>query len=124
MKSIQRALALVLVYVLFGLMLPMPAAAEEAPLVNPKLLEGLVPPTAANMPNQAQQQAPAGKVWTRGGKIMTVIGLACAGTGAVMMTRKNSDIGSSGMQINWRATGAIWIGTGAVLTIIGLTRRR
>lgn len=125
MKSIQRALALVLVYVLFGLMLPVPAAAAEAPLVNPKLLAGLVPPSAAGMPNQAQstQKAPADKVWTHGGKVMTVIGLACVGAGAVMMTRSNSDIGS-GYQINWRATGAIWIGAGGVLTILGLTRRR
>lgn len=125
MKSIQRALALVLVYVLVGLLLPAPAAAAEAPLVNPKLLAGLVPPTAAGMPGQAKQdtQAPAGKVWTHGGKIMTVIGLACVGAGAVMLTRDNTDIGN-GTQINWRATGAIWMSAGAVLTVIGLTRRR
>lgn len=125
MKSIQRALALVLVYVLVGLMLPVPAAAAEAPLVNPKLLAGLVPPTAASMPNQAQaQKAPADKVWTHGGKIMTVIGLACIGAGAVMMTRENTTIGDTGTQINWRATGAVWMGAGGVLTILGLTRRR
>ena len=126
MKSIQRALALVLVYVLFGLMLPVPAAAAEAPLVNPKLLAGLAPPTAAGMPNQAPaaQTAPAEKVWTHGGKIMTVIGLACVGAGAVMMTRENTVIGDTGTQINWRATGAVWMSAGGVLTILGLTRRR
>jgi hypothetical protein len=124
MKSIQRALALVLVYVMVGLLLPAPAAAEGANLVNPKLLAGLVPPPAARMPAQQDKQAPAGKVWTHGGKIMTVIGLACVGAGAVMMTRENTEIGDTGTAINWRATGAVWMGAGAVLTVIGLTRRR
>ena len=56
---------------------------------------------------------------TSGGKIMTGIGLALIGAGVVMMVVGDEDDET----INWTATGAIWAGAGAVLTIIGLTRR-
>jgi hypothetical protein len=33
------------------------------------------------------------------------------------------EIGDSGVAINWRTTGLIWIGIGATLAIIGLIKR-
>lgn len=75
---------------------------------------------------QSQAPAPSGKKWTRGGKIMTGIGLGVLGAGIVMIAHGSSsdEIGDSGLAINWRATGAIWAGVGGVLTLVGLTRRR
>ena len=86
--------------------------------------------TLAFAPPQASQAQPAKPAastrhWTKGGKIMTIIGLSCVAAGGIMMTKQNQTISSTGstdLQINWKATGAIWIGGGAVLALIGLTR--
>lgn len=48
--------------------------------------------------------------------------------GAVMMVAgpKSQDFntgGNSAVRVYWKATGAIWIGVGGVLTVVGLTRR-
>jgi hypothetical protein len=122
MKLIQKALALVLIYTLFGIAVATPAMAGEANLVNPKLLAGLQPPQGPTVANP-----PAEKHWTQGGKIMTFIGIGLIGAGAFMMTRDNQTIASNGnteWQIQWRVTGGITAGAGAALMILGLTRRR
>ncbi len=61
---------------------------------------------------------------TKAGKILTFIGIPVAVAGAIMLAKGNDedDYGSD-VSIDWRATGAVWLGAGAVLTIIGLTRR-
>ncbi|MEW6366161.1 MAG: hypothetical protein AB1714_16160 [Acidobacteriota bacterium] len=75
---------------------------------------------------QAEESPDAGSTerqWTKGGKIMTVIGLAVAGAGAVMVATWDEPT-EAGTHIDWQTTGYVWIGAGAVLAIIGLTRRR
>lgn len=121
MKLIQKALALVLIYALFGLVVATPALAGEASLVNPKLLAGLQPPTGPSAANP-----PADRKWTPTGKVLTVVGVGLIAAGAFMMTRDNQTIATEGnteWQINWRITGGITMGGGAALTILGLTRR-
>lgn len=91
---------------------------------------------AFGLPQSSQQQqsqptAPARqRHWSKGGKILTILGLGLAGVGAVMMTKENSTISSScsgntctEYQFRWRVAGGISVGTGAALTILGLTRR-
>jgi hypothetical protein len=122
MKLIQKALALVLIYTLFGLLLATPALAGDASLVNPKLLAGLQPPKGPSAVDP-----PADRKWTPGGKVMTIIGVGLIAAGAFMMTRDNQTIysdDSGGVAINWKITGGITMGGGAALTILGLTRRR
>jgi hypothetical protein len=110
-----------------------PSAQETAQQQVP-LPEGWwkLPLTAANpeadSPFFVDQAQPAssGKTWTKGGKIMTFIGIPVAAVGAVMLAVGSDEdrIGGTDVAINWKATGAIWLAGGAVLTIIGLTRRR
>jgi hypothetical protein len=66
---------------------------------------------------------------TKAGKIMTIIGISLAAAGAIAMATnwdKELDEGSGeeGVSVAWKGTGAIWLASGAVLTIIGLTRRK
>jgi hypothetical protein len=61
--------------------------------------------------------------WTRGGKIMTIVGAALAGAGVIMMATYEEPT-TPGTHIDWKLTGAIWTAGGAALAIIGLTRRR
>jgi hypothetical protein len=120
MKLMQRALALVLIYTLFGMVLAVPAMAEEAaPLVNPNLLATVETPrpTVADQPQKASSHE-----WSKGWKTMTFVGIGLIGAGAVMMTRETSK--EAGWHINWRATGAIWMGVGGVLTYFGLKHRK
>ena len=77
---------------------------------------------AARRISSQDQPSSGTKTWTKGGKIMTGIGLALIGVGAVFMASGNTDIGG-GSYIDGKATGAVWISAGSVLTIIGLTRR-
>jgi TRAP-type uncharacterized transport system fused permease subunit len=68
------------------------------------------------------QNATAGGL-TKGGKIMTVIGLAIVGAGVVMIAKGGVSAVDNNTGIDWRKTGYAWVGVGGVLTIIGLTRR-
>jgi hypothetical protein len=65
--------------------------------------------------------------WSKGGKIMTIIGagLIGAGTGAVIHGQNTQVACSNGTctEIAWKATGAIWMAGGAALVIVGATRR-
>jgi hypothetical protein len=91
-----------------------------------------VPSTAANPEADAPffvdqaQPASSGKTWTKAGKIMTFIGIPLAAVGAVMLAVGSDEdqIGDTDVAINWQITGALWLAGGAVLTIIGLTRRQ
>jgi hypothetical protein len=92
---------------------------------------------AFGLPESGQQQsgqpAPApktGRNLSTKGKVLTIIGIATAASGAIMMAQKDQTISSScsgntctSISINWKATGGITVGIGAVLAIIGLTRR-
>jgi hypothetical protein len=75
--------------------------------------------------SQSQATAPQ-KTWTKGGKIMTIIGLALVGTGAVMMTQEvpDSEMEPGRYYVRWKRVGGITMAGGAALTIIGLTRRQ
>jgi hypothetical protein len=65
--------------------------------------------------------------WSKGGKIMTVIGGGLIGAGtAALIHGQNTQVACSGgtcTEIAWKATGAIWMAGGAALVIVGATRR-
>ena len=67
--------------------------------------------------------------WTKGGKVMTYIGIPVMAAGGAMlaygMKNGNSSISCSGntcVSVEWKWTGAAWLGIGGALTAIGLTR--
>jgi hypothetical protein len=74
-------------------------------------------------PNQA---ASPHRHWSKGGKIMTIVGagLIGAGTGALIHGQNTQVACSNGTctEIAWKATGAIWMAGGAALVIVGVTR--
>ena len=104
-------------------------------LVSPKLLppaselraevanRHLALDTESDPPNTA---ATPHRRWSKGGKIMTIIGagLIGAGTGALIHGQNTQVACSNGTctSIAWRATGAIWMAGGAALVIVGVTR--
>ncbi|MBZ5684280.1 MAG: hypothetical protein LAP86_04530 [Acidobacteriia bacterium] len=65
--------------------------------------------------------------WSKGGKIMTIIGAGLIGAGtAALIHGQNTQVACSNgtcTEIAWRATGAIWMAGGAALVIVGATRR-
>jgi hypothetical protein len=75
------------------------------------------PPNPASTPHRH---------WSKGGKIMTVIGAGLSGAGtAALIHGQNTRVACSNgtcTEIAWRATGAIWMGGGAALVIVGVTR--
>ena len=80
-------------------------------------------PTA---PSKSSESASSSKQWTHGGKVMTVIGAGLIAGGAAMIPQGNSNISCSGdtcTQMDWRDTGIGFAAAGAVLLVIGLTRR-
>lgn len=121
----QRLFASLLV--LAFLLTTLPCAAEnEIPF---KALEH----SAGMMPNLADGQSsstlPAARGhWTKGGKIMTYIGIGMLGAGGYMLAYglKNGDSTSCSnntcVSVSWKYTGAAWLGVGTALTAIGLTR--
>lgn len=65
---------------------------------------------------------------TKGGKVMTVIGLVLLAAGLIAVaTHWDYDFwkgsGDEGWSIAWKGTGILWCIAGGVLTAIGLTRR-
>jgi hypothetical protein len=105
-------------------------------LVSPKLLppaselrvaaanRHLALTTETDPPSQA---AKPHRHWSKGGKVMTIIGagLIGAGTGALIHGQNTQIACSNGYctSVAWRATGAIWMAGGAALVIVGATRR-
>ncbi|MFZ1083339.1 MAG: hypothetical protein WAN35_00085 [Terracidiphilus sp.] len=87
---------------------------------------GLLP----NMANgQSSSSQPATRShWTKGGKIMTYIGVPVMAAGGAMLAYGLKDGDSTScsnntcVSVSWKYTGAAWIGLGGVLTAIGLTR--
>ncbi len=65
--------------------------------------------------------------WSKGGKIMTIIGAGLIGAGAAALIHgQNTQVACSNgtcTEIAWKATGGIWMGGGAALVIVGATRR-
>jgi len=114
-----------------------PALAQE--LVSPRLL----PPPSAVRAGSARnlafgtgndsstQTAPPHRHWSKTGKILTIVGAGLIGAGtAALVHGQNTQVActSNGTvetctDIAWRATGAIWLGGGAALVIVGATRR-
>jgi hypothetical protein len=105
-------------------------------LVSPKLLppaselrvEAANRHLAFDADNDPRNQAAAPhRHWSKGGKVMTIIGAGLIGAGtAALIHGQNTQVAcSSGTctEIKWRATGAIWMGGGAALVIVGATRR-
>lgn len=65
--------------------------------------------------------------WSKTGKILTIVGAGLIGAGtAAVVHGQNTQIACSNgtcTDIAWKATGAIWLGGGTALVIIGATRR-
>ena len=112
----------------------LPISAQN--LVSPKLL----PPASAvrtgiatrdlafgTGDDPAKQAPPPHRHWSKAGKIMTIVGAGLIGAGTVALVHgQNTQVACSNgtcVGIAWRATGAIWTAGGAVLVIVGATRR-
>ncbi len=70
--------------------------------------------------------APAGgQPRSRLSKGLMIGGFAAMAIGGVMVAAGSSqdEVGDSGVAINWKTTGFIWIGAGAVLAVIGLIKK-
>jgi hypothetical protein len=70
---------------------------------------------------QAPQQPPK-RPMTKVGKALIILGAGSVAGGAAMMAHGNE--GCVGTCIDWRSTGAVWAGAGAVLLVIGLVKLR
>ena len=122
----QRLFASLLV--LAVLFTTLPCAAENT--IPFKALEhsaGLLP-NMADGQSSSSIQAPHQKHWTKSGKIMTYIGIPVMAAGGAMLAYglRNGDStscsGNTCVSVSWKYTGAAWLGVGAALTAIGLTR--
>jgi hypothetical protein len=118
------------------LFVSLPAAAQN--LVSPKLLPSPAELRLATMNASLGQDSSAAPVpvqatpqkhWTKGGKIMTYIGLGLLGGGTAAFaygeTSGNGYGCTSGgpcVAVDWKWTGVGWMAAGSTLTIIGLTR--
>jgi len=105
---------------------PQPPSLENGWWKVPAIPDASYPGPSAPFRSEQEGSAGSGKTWTRGGEIMTAIGIALAGSGAVALVAgsEENEIADSGVAINWKATEAIWLSAGAVLTLIGVTQRR
>jgi hypothetical protein len=111
-------------------------AAAEGPIPFKELARngGIDPAISASNPMDSQS-APSDRPgtanhqrhWTKGGKIMTYIGvgLMAGGGGALAygLSKKDNYCYGSCFAFDWKWTGAAWLGAGSVLTAIGATRR-
>jgi len=113
----------------------LPASAQE--LVSHKLLpaptelRAAIPDFHASLdePAASSNQPVRHRHWTKGGKIMTGIGAGLLVGGGIALAHglnnANSYSCTSGgtcVAVDWKVTGGIWLGTGAVLTVLGVTR--
>ena len=85
---------------------------------------------AMNDPGSSTSQNVKKRHWSHAGKVMTVIGVPLMVAGGAMLAyglkNGNTTVGCSGYtctELEWKATGAAWIGIGGFLTAFGLTRR-
>jgi len=115
----------------------MPVTAQE--LVSHKLLPppaelraGMRTPNATLAQDSSAQTKPPvrQKHWTKGGKIMTYVGvgLMAGGSAALAYGLSNQNSiscsgGSTCIAVDWKWTGVAWLAGGSALTLIGLTRR-
>ena len=72
---------------------------------------------------QVVQQQPSLQHRSKVGKALTIVGIGMMAGGGAMMAAGNNE-GCTGTCIDWRATGAVWLGVGAVLTVIGIVKLR
>jgi len=113
----------------------LPASAQE--MVSHKLLpaptelRAAIPDFHASLdePAAASNQPVRQRHWTKGGKIMTGIGAGLLVGGGIALAHGLSNAnsysctsGGTCLAVDWKVTGGIWLGTGAVLTVLGVTR--
>jgi len=117
------------------LLVCLPASAQE--MVSHKLLpaptelRAAIPDFHASLdePAAASNQPVRQRHWTKGGKIMTGIGAGLLVGGGIALAHGLSNAnsysctsGGTCLAVDWKVTGGIWLGTGAVLTVLGVTR--
>lgn len=126
-----RFWAILILAILFA---SLPLSAQN--LVSPKLLpspaELRLATTNASLgqsSNAASDQPAPQRHWTKGGKIMTFIGLGllAGGTTAFAYGESNGNsyscnTGGTCVAVDWKWTGVGWMAAGSTLTVIGLTR--
>jgi hypothetical protein len=105
-------------------------------LVSPKLLpspaELRVATTNSNLGQNSSStpgQPVPQKHWTKGGKIMTFIGLGLLAGGSAAFAYGESNgnsyscnSGGTCVAVDWKWTGVGWMAAGSTLSVIGLTR--
>jgi hypothetical protein len=130
----QRLSAILLVMALIFTSLPC-AAQDPIPFKSLARMAGVQPSLSdlRAMPDGqsgSSVQSPRPRHWTKGGKIMTFIGAGMLAVGgaslAYGLSNNNSGTcsdGSTCVSVDWKWTGVAWLGTGAALATLGLTRR-
>jgi hypothetical protein len=130
-----RFWATLLIVTMFGMCL----AALSQDLVSPKLLPAaselragmVVRNLAFDVGEDPSNPPPAPhRHWSKTGKILTIVGVGLIGAGTAALVHgqdtrvvcASNGAAETCADIAWRATGAIWVGGGAALTIVGLTR--
>jgi len=75
---------------------------------------------------QAPQQQPSTPPKSKVGKTLTVLGICVMGVGGAMMAfgPSKSETDCVGLCVDWKLTGGLWLGTGAVLTLIGVSKMK
>jgi hypothetical protein len=127
----RRCWAALLVATMLGGCLPILAQDLVSPKLLPPASELSVVVANRHLALDTQNDPPSTvatphRPWSKGGKIMTVIGAGLIGAGtAALIHGQNTQVACSNgtcTEIAWRATGAIWMGGGAALVIVGVTR--
>jgi hypothetical protein len=130
----QRIWAILLMMALTIATLPC-AAQDPIPFKSLAHMTGVQPSLADAHALTDGQAAPSGQAakhrhWTKGGKIMTFIGVPVMAAGGAMMAygmsnnnSTNCSAGSTCVSVDWKWTGVAWIAIGGTLSAIGVTRR-
>jgi hypothetical protein len=126
----QRLCAFLLLFA--SLFASLPCAAQEPIPFKSLANMAAVQPSLSDLREMQNGSSPQGtghRHWTKGGRIMTYIGVPVMAAGAAMLaygvTKSNSTDCSDGntcVSVDWKWTGAAWLGVGGALTVIGLTR--
>jgi hypothetical protein len=129
----QRLSAILLVMALIFTYLPC-IAQDPVPFNSLAHMAAVQPSLAEVRAMSDGQSSPSGQPakrshWTKGGKVMTYIGIPVMAAGGAMLAyglkngNSTSCNGGTCVSVEWKWTGVAWLGVGGALTTIGVTRR-